>query len=444
MLAPVILYLVLAVPAVLAVPHAASGSAPGSGDGQRGPSKLFGEGAITTPGGDVAFEMELERGSQTEASTTSAWVINGGERIAVPVDWVIEPTMTPQGPVASQRATIRFDHYDAVLDGLVDEQGSVTKMNGEWRKRRSATEWSRLPFHAELTNQPPAKGRAAALPGPIDGRWSAKFASETIPAIGVFRTEADGTLAGTFLTTSGDYRFLAGEFRDGELRLTAFDGSHAFLFKARLQGDKTLAGEFWAGANHHDSWTAERDDAAKLPDGFTQVKAIDNVSLSSLSFPDLNGATRSLGDPRLMGKATIIQLFGSWCPNCHDEGEYLTELYRRYMDRGVSIIGLAFELTGDRERDAEQVRRYVARHHIEYPVLLAGVRDREKAAAAFPLFDAIPAYPTTLFVGSDGRVRAVHVGFSGPATGEEYVHLKAEFERTIDDLLSGKTAPQGK
>ena len=118
-----------------------------------------------------------------------------------------------------------------------------------------------------------------------------------------------------------------------------------------------------------------------------------------------------------------------------DAPSCLAELDRRYRARGLSILGLAFELTGDLERDTRQVQRFRERYQIEYPILVAGIADKQDASRRFPLLDRVRAYPTTIFLDAAGNVRAVHTGFAGPATGPEHQHLRAEFERLIEDLL---------
>ena len=131
----------------------------------------------------------------------------------------------------------------------------------------------------------------------------------------------------------------------------------------------------------------------------------------------------------------IVELFGTLCPNCYDATRYLVDLQKRYESRGVSILALAFEMTGNFERDANQVKRYVEHHGIEYPILVAGQSDKEAASASFPLVDRIRSYPTVLFIDDDGTVRGVHQGFAGPATGAAYDALRERFEVLIEELL---------
>jgi thiol-disulfide isomerase/thioredoxin len=267
--------------------------------------------------------------------------------------------------------------------------------------------------------------------------------------VGEFQVGKRGDTSGTFLTTTGDYRFLAGSVdrlyaADGppgtqaigyRLRLSCFDGAHAFLFEAVSQPDGSLSGDFWSGNRSHDTWTAVRNPEAALPDGFTLTHASNAVALSDLVFPDLDGVPHRLSDPQFAGKARILEIFGSWCPNCADEADELVTLQAEYGPMGLSITGLAFELTGDRARDAEQVRRYAKRHGVTWPLLVCGVSDRDKATAALGLLDHLNAYPTTLFLDAAGNVRAVYTGYCGPATGEAYVQQHAAFVKQIETLL---------
>ena len=203
-----------------------------------------------------------------------------------------------------------------------------------------------------------------------------------------------------------------------------------------MQADRTLKGDFWSRDSWHDTWTARRDPDAELPDAYLQTTWNKKVDLAALKFPDLKGKMRSLADPAFAGKARIIEVFGTWCPNCNDAVQYLAALHDKYKNRGLSIVGLAFEHTGDFERDARQVRRFAEHHGATYPMLVAGLSDKELASKAFPLMDRVRSYPTTIFLHADGRVRAVHTGYTGPATGSAYQELRAKFESLIEELLA--------
>jgi len=391
---------------------------------------------LDSPGGELPFGIELERSDEGELV---AHLVNGPERLRV-----------PETRLEGERLVLSIDHYDSRIEATLDAEGR--SLEGEWSKRSGRSTTSRLPFHARAGAAPRFGGSTATeaaaafgSPGtpvtsgatsPLDGRWAVDFESDDLAAVAVFSTDADGQLLGTFLTATGDYRYLAGDCTEGRLRLSVFDGAHAFLFHARLREDGTLAGDFWSRDSWHETWTARRDDDARVPNAFRQTAWDERVTLSDVTVPDLLGRARSLAEPGLTGEVTIVQLFGSWCPNCHDETRYLVELDERYGDRGLRVIGLAFDLTGDFERDAGQVRVHARHHGADFPFFVAGTADKAAATLAFPAVDRLRSYPTTVFLDSLGHVRAVHSGFAGPATGDEHAALRREFEERIETLLT--------
>ena len=242
------------------------------------------------------------------------------------------------------------------------------------------------------------------------------------------------------MTTTGDYRYLAGRFEAGRLRLSCFDGAHAFLFDAILNDNETLSGGFWSRDTWYETWTARKDPRAKLPDPFELTQWTGGKELSEIVFPDPTGRLYSLADPELAGRGRILEIFGSWCPNCNDATRFLVELDAKYRDRGLSIVGLAFEMTGEFERDAEQVRKYAEHHGVEFPLLVAGLYDKDEASREMPLLDRIRSFPTTIFLHADGRVRAVHQGYAGPATGDANAELRERFETLVQELLAEPAA----
>src|SRR5690606_4982189 len=141
---------------------------------------------------------------------------------------------------SNERMHIDIGHYDASIDATNDDADRRTgtaplKFKGRWRKRVDAGKWSQLPFSAvedvpyRFQPGPRIENELEKSP-PIAGRWKVRFEKSKDPAIGIFRKSDDGGIEGTFLTTTGDYRFLAGDYESGRLRLSSFDGAHAFLF----------------------------------------------------------------------------------------------------------------------------------------------------------------------------------------------------------------------
>ncbi len=383
---------------------------------------------LESPGGELHFQLSI----QQSGGRVRAWLTNGQEHVEI-----------PHAAINGRSLRLGWPHYDAVIEAERSRNGAT--LNGTWRKTTGPNRFATLPFHArhENPNVVPANATpksdtrspfAAGADRRIDGRWSVTFSSADDPAVGAFETSNGGQVRGTFLTTTGDYRFLAGGCTDGRLELSNFDGAHAFLFRAQFNGDDSLRGEFWSRDVWHETWTALRDPDAALPDAFTLTSWNKETPLHDLSFRDDAGRQHTLG--QYAGLAQLIYIMGTWCPNCGDATAYLKELHNRYHDKGLRIVGLAFELTGDFKRDARQVRRYIDHYEVPFPILLAGTSDKKEASKSFPVVDRIRSYPTTLFVNATGQIQAVHTGFSGPANEPAYAHLKRQFVKRIESMLS--------
>lgn len=272
----------------------------------------------------------------------------------------------------------------------------------------------------------------------LNGKWQTTFSPESkdmTAAVGLFK-QMEGTdlISGTFLTETGDYRYLEGIEKEGKLYLSAFDGSHAFVFVAEIKA-QTLKGEFYSGAKWKEPWIAIKNEKAALRDA-EEITTIKNPEQAfTLSMKDLNGKVISLEDSAYRNKPLIIQLMGSWCPNCMDESAYFSQLYKKYETEGLEIIALAFEKTTDPEKVKIQVNRLVKRYEITYPILLPLVTGKEKAGELLPRLSAISAFPTTLFLNKQHQVVKIHTGFSGPATGQDYIIYKERTENLIKHLM---------
>jgi thiol-disulfide isomerase/thioredoxin len=385
---------------------------------------------LASPTGPLPFELVLRR----EDGHLAAAIRNGAESVDVPdtrMEWTARTS--DEGP--SWQLVLDFPHYDAQIRASLESDGA--KLSGEWRKRSGPDRWTTLPFHAEAGAAP----RFGVPAGAVDegarvlGRWKVQFQKDTQPAVAVFEA-GTSAIDGTLLTPTGDFRYLSGAFAADRLRLSCFDGAHAFLIDGMLQSDGTLKGTFSSGDAWTDTWTAVRDADAKLPDEMAHAHWNDAFGLAQLQYADLDGSLVNLGDARFAGQVRILQVTGSWCPNCHDETDLLAKMERAYRGKGLSIVALCFELTGEEARDSEQAHRLLARHDARYLGLLCGRSDRELAQQALPALDRVFAFPMTVFLHRDGRVRAVHAGFSGPATGAEHEKLRARFTSIVDELLA--------
>jgi thiol-disulfide isomerase/thioredoxin len=195
-------------------------------------------------------------------------------------------------------------------------------------------------------------------------------------------------------------------------------------------------GEHWSGRFGHERFVAVRNRDAELDMSSVATGLKDPAVKLEFTFPDVDRQAVSFSDTRFQGKVVIVALAGSWCPNCHDEAEFLVELYRRYRAQGLEIVSLMFEHFGDFAQASDATRRFRKDAGIDYPTLIAGISDKDEAAKALPQLTGVFAFPTTIFVDRSGVVRKIHAGFSGPATGLHYEELKQEFTAMVETLLA--------
>jgi len=159
------------------------------------------------------------------------------------------------------------------------------------------------------------------------------------------------------------------------------------------------------------------------------------------SFPDVNGNKISPSDERYKNKVLILQIFGSWCPNCMDETKFLSRWYKKNRDRGVEILGLAYERKDDFQYASGRVRKMKEKLGVDYDFVIAGTSDKAKASESLPALNQVFAFPTTIFIGKDGKVKHIHTGFTGPGTGVYYEQYIQRFNETVNELLTPNPSP---
>ncbi|MDX8339199.1 TlpA disulfide reductase family protein [Draconibacterium sp. IB214405] len=270
----------------------------------------------------------------------------------------------------------------------------------------------------------------------FSGKWKVNFGEEENgnPAIGIF--EQDGNhITGTFQTETGDYRYLEGIVNKNTMQLSCFDGAHVFMFTAELS-DSTLKGLFYSGNSYKTKWSAIKTTDAELADMKTLTYLNPGYDKLSFAFPNENGDTISLADEKYKGKAVIVQIFGTWCPNCMDETRFLAEVYEKYNAAGLEIIGLDFEIKPDFDYFQQRIERYRNDLNVSWELVLAGTSNKKKAAEALPMLNKIISYPTAIYIDKKGEIREIHTGFSGPGTGVAYEQYKTETEELIETLLN--------
>ncbi len=281
------------------------------------------------------------------------------------------------------------------------------------------------------TSNPPSTNLA--------GIWETEFSagtSDSYRAKGVFKQNKN-LVTGTFRTTTGDYRYLEGVMEGDSLKLSTFDGAHAFLFLAKVT-DSSLNGVFYSGNHFKEPFSAKRNDAYELPsaDSLTFLKK--GYDAFEFSFPDANGHSVSLKDERFKNKVVVVQIMGTWCPNCLDETKFYVDYLKNNGNSDLEVIALAFEYAKNEEAAFKNILRLKERIGIDYPIVLAqfGSTDKELAQQKLPMLNQVLSYPTSIFIDRTGKVRKIHTGFNGPATGAAFLSFKKEFDGFVKGLLA--------
>ena len=310
------------------------------------------------------------------------------------------------------------------------------ELHGEWEdfSRGGYT----IPLSGKYNLSQRFKFNGPLIPA-IDGKWEVRFSPDSedeYKAIGLFDTD-ENSMKGTFITETGDYRFLEGGFGGDQLKLSTFDGSHAFLFEADYTSD-TLRGWFWSGKHWKEPFIAWRNDSINLTDPYTMTALINPDQPISISFPNLDGETITLEDSAYTGKPLLLQIMGSWCPNCMDEAAFLAEHQTTIDSLGIKVIGLSFERLGF-EDAREPLRKLKRSLNLMYPILYAGKAKKADAAKALPWLDGIKSYPTLIYVLPNRKVFRIHTGFYGPGTGIYYRQQSVEMFDDIHKLAELST-----
>jgi thiol-disulfide isomerase/thioredoxin len=374
-----------------------------------------------TDGNEIVFNFQ----SKDSAGKKIIYIINGKEHLLV--DSV---------EIRSDSVFIQLPFFESGFKARITRDGNL---EGEWIKYYGER-ILRLPFKAifnakrfEVSSAPVAN---------ISGRWVSDFyknGNKVSTFVAEFKQHGSH-VTGTFLDPTGDFRFLEGVVTGDSLKLSTFDGANAYLLIAKIDDKNRISnGMFYSGATGTENWSAVRNEKAKPASGFEETKLKPGARKFNFTFPDSKtGKPVSINDKRFKGKVVVVQLLGSWCPNCMDETRFLSDYYKQNHKKGFEVIGLAYERTTDFKSSQEALMPFEKRLNVKYPILITGVAvsDSLKTEKTLPQLQQIKAFPTTIFVDKKGNIRKIDSGFSGPATGEHYIRFKKEFNLIIQHLLS--------
>ena len=345
-----------------------------------------------------------------------------------------EKVTSTTGSFENGALTLSFDEYGTKVEATLKDG----RLEGQYSR---GTRGAPYPFQAKRFA--PAPVGDAPIP-PIAGLWNIQVgkSSKGEAAWQLIVRQSGAEASAAILRVDGDTGTLTGTYRDGKFVLSHFSGARPLRLELTPATDGTLS----VVQNKDNPFTAVRADQARAkglpqpsdPSRFTSVK--DPTEPFHFSFPDLNGRVVSNTDEKFRGKVVIVSISGSWCPNCHDEAPFLGELYKKYRSRGLEIVSLSFEEEAQLKNPV-RLRAFMKRYGIEYTVLIPG--EPKDLAERVPQGVNLSSFPTTFFIGRDGRVRAVHAGFPGKASGEFHTQAKEESTTTVERLLaeSAQTSP---
>lgn len=362
------------------------------------------------------FEVKYEAGKKIPYVE----FINGPERIPVH-----EIFMGRNRNTAEDTILIDFAVFDSHIRGIVRE-GII---EGDWTVR------SKNNYHIPFTARYGQKEQFNVLPSPpagnISGTWACTFdlnEPSKYQAIGEF-TQQGPELNGTFRTETGDYRYLHGIVNGDKFYLSCFDGAHAYLFNGKFQGDSML-GSFKSGKSPESLWEGIKNTHAALRSATSLNKATGKPV--QFNFLDTEGKSKSIED--YTAKIKLLQIMGTWCPNCYDETNFIKSYVSAHSDLDIKIIALACERYKDTLSALRAIKTYKTKMNVPYDILLAATTNRNAdAIKQLPFLDSLISYPTMIILDKDNHIQKIHTGFDGPATSK-YEEFKKEFDTIIQSV----------
>lgn len=362
-------------------------------------------------------------------------------RIDFPLEWAVEsgrrlvrlyngdlPVTSTAVHRQGDSVVVEFAHLATRFEGVLE--------GGAFRGRYGNERRGYHPVEAAPTLE---AARFAAGAPRIDGEWYLPVETAKGERAWRFVVRQDGSqLSATILRVDGDAGALTGGWTGSRFVLSHFAGTRPARLEIDPQSDGTLRLTLHAPRGAPRSFEAIRPELARargLPepaDVATHTRVRDPKEPFTFAFPDLDGRLVTERDARFVGKVIVVNVTGSWCPNCHDEAPFLADLYRRYRDRGLEVVALDFEEAEELE-DLSRLRAFVARYGIEYPYLVAG--EPGEVAAKLPQAVNLNTWPATFFINREGRVHAVRSGFAAKASGSYHDALVREYIAIVEGLL---------
>jgi len=379
-------------------------------------------GVFTAGDIEVPFNFEV-KGGESESPVFTA--LNGDRRDDFNVRRISRDSIQ-----------VNLNTFETAWFGKIHADGTIT---GVQKSLVTGIKGRVFPFSAE-----PGKAYRFTEPGKelspkadLSGKWLIKIVGgdqAEADRVAVFEQKGN-KINGIILSVTGDSRELEGNVQGDEFFLSGFTGSSPAFVRGKINGDKSITGSIGANAAPI-RFEGTKNDKAALPDAYALTFLKPGYDKFDFTFPDINGKQVSLSDDKYKGKVVIIEIMGTWCPNCIDQITFLAPWFKANKSKGVEAIGLAFEAKDDLAFAKSTLTKLKNRYDIQYDLLFAGKVGGDAIAEKLPAIDKFLAYPTTIIVGRDGKVKEIHTGFSGKGTGGFYDDYVKKWNEDLAKLIA--------
>ena len=331
---------------------------------------------------------------------------------------------------------VKMNTYDAALVAKINDDGTLS---GEYRSLVPGFRGNSLPFTAEhgKTYRFVEPGKDVAPKANLTGKWELKvYSKEQVPNKIAVLKQTGNKLTGVIMQVTGDSRELEGTVQGDEFVLSGFTGPSPKIYRGKINADGTLSGEIGSGIYDNTKFDAVKDDKAELPDPYKLTFLKDGYKKLDFTFPDLKGKQVSLSDDKYKGKVVIIEIVGTWCPNCTDQTVFLSPWFNKNQKRGVEAIAIGFE-----QKDSLAYAQYTLgklrdKYNIKYDILFGGLADKKLVSQKLPALNKFVAFPTTIIIDRKGEVREIYTGYTGTVTGNYYKEYEKKFNKLLDQLIA--------
>lgn len=371
--------------------------------------------------GELPFNFEVKYTADEEFYVEFH---NGTERIKV-----TDIIYGRDRATAKDTIEMHFSDFDTYLSAIYEDD----IMEGYWHVNYK--DGYTIPFKGYFGKNHRFTTLKKAPTADLSGRWEVKFEAGTedeYPAIGEFVQDGNH-LTGTFMTETGDYRFLEGTVQANKFSLSTFDGAHAFLFDGKITDNDNVIGSFKSGTHYTSTWEAKRNPDVKLADAFDMTTSQIDDQAFDFTFNDLEGNPTSLSDKKFDGKIKLVKITGTWCPNCKDETQFLKEYLEQNPSDDIEVIEVAFEYYKEESKAIEVLERYKNKLDLPFTMLYGGIANKSVTSEKFPQISKVISYPTLIFVDKNNKIKKIHTGFAGPATSD-FAKFKKEFDQIINEM----------